>query len=89
MSIQLIWGSQFGAWYQGWYPKFLLKIDLEFLLRKIGARLHLKIDSRFASRYIVWALSRPTYEIRTVTIYVLAIFSIILAVLCDNKRFIG
>ena len=29
---------------QGWYAKFLLKIDLEFLLGKTTARLNLKID---------------------------------------------
>ena len=28
----------------GWYVKFMLKIDLEFLLRKTMVRLNLKID---------------------------------------------
>ena len=27
-----------------WYAEFVFKIDLKILLRKIGARLHLKID---------------------------------------------
>ena len=29
---------------QGWYAEFLLKTNLYFLLRKIGAILNLKID---------------------------------------------
>ena len=33
-----------GGWCLGWYAEFLLKINLKILMRKIGARLNLKID---------------------------------------------